>query len=376
MDDARALLDQLMGKDRHLAPELQRGLPKFTDEEVCKNHLLGLCPHELFTNTKYDIGPCKKAHDDHLKEKFEGDKSYQKYRRKWRPNLLGDLRRLLTDVDRRIALNKAKIDKSQTVSKEIEEETKNKLDKAKKEMAEVLKQAEGCAEEGMVEESKELMSAVEMLKKQVEELAQPRHEKYKKELICEVCGVIVDSEEAAAIAQGKSSWHEKGRQHTGFKTIREWIEKLKEEEEKEHTTPLKDGDGAAKDKPKDDESKDSDDDGKAKKDKKEDKKDEKKDDKKDRKEREGSRSKSRRKGRSRSVRKKEEKGGKEEKKRKRSSSSGSRKKDRSRSRDRKKKRSRSRRRRSSSRKRSEKRSRSRRRSRSRKRSKSRSRRRK
>lgn len=335
MDDARALLDQLMGKDRHLAPDKQRGLPKFTDDEMCRSYMMGLCPHVLFTNTKYDIGPCKKEHDDRMKEQFEGSKEHSKYRRRWRKKLIKELKKLLTDVDRRIAQNKAKIAHSVSTNKEIEDDTKKKLEKARKEMDETLKQAQGSAEEGMVEESKELMAAVEMLKKQVEELSQPRHEKYKKELICEVCGVIVDSEEAAAVASGKSSWHEKGRQHTGFKAVRETIEKLQEEEAKD--------DG----KEDDDASSETMDEHGVQKVKKKNRG----------KSRSKSKSKSKKRSRSnkrgRDEKKKDEKG--KESRRKRSSSSRS-KKDRSRSRDRKKRRSRSRdRRRSPSRKRSEKR---------------------
>jgi hypothetical protein len=40
MDEARALLDQLMGKDRNLPAE-QRRARHFTDEDVCKYYLCG-----------------------------------------------------------------------------------------------------------------------------------------------------------------------------------------------------------------------------------------------------------------------------------------------------------------------------------------------
>merc|ERR1712014_292236 len=69
----------------------------------------------------------------------------------------------------------------------------------------------------------------EPLKKQIEELS-GYYEKYKKDLICEVCGVIVDEAEAASAKAGKSSWHENGRQHLGFKAIRERLVTLEKEE--------------------------------------------------------------------------------------------------------------------------------------------------
>lgn len=40
MDDARALLDQLMGKDRDKPPE-QRRARHFSDPDVCKHYLCG-----------------------------------------------------------------------------------------------------------------------------------------------------------------------------------------------------------------------------------------------------------------------------------------------------------------------------------------------
>jgi hypothetical protein len=30
--------------------------------------LLSFCPNDLFPNTKADIGPCERRHDDYLKE--------------------------------------------------------------------------------------------------------------------------------------------------------------------------------------------------------------------------------------------------------------------------------------------------------------------
>ena len=38
-----------------------------TDPKVCRSQLAGTCPHDLFTNTKQDIGPCTKIHSEALK---------------------------------------------------------------------------------------------------------------------------------------------------------------------------------------------------------------------------------------------------------------------------------------------------------------------
>jgi RNA-binding protein Luc7-like 2 len=58
MTDAfRAMLDELMGKERD-APLHERSNRKvvFTDSDVCKYELVSVCPHQLFKNTKSDLG--------------------------------------------------------------------------------------------------------------------------------------------------------------------------------------------------------------------------------------------------------------------------------------------------------------------------------
>lgn len=57
VDAMRAMLDELMGKERDVPLEerTNRGY-KFSDPEVCKHALAGLCPYGLFKNTKSDLG--------------------------------------------------------------------------------------------------------------------------------------------------------------------------------------------------------------------------------------------------------------------------------------------------------------------------------
>merc|ERR1712048_637986 len=144
--------------------------------------------------------------------------------------MIRELKRLLEEVDRRIQLNRHKILKNSTVNEEIEAEQKKKASDLKDEVAKLMKQAEETAEEGMLDESQELVKKTEPLKKQIEELQVGYYEKYKKDLICEICGVIVDEAEAASAKVGKSSWHENGRQHLGFKAIRERLVELEKED--------------------------------------------------------------------------------------------------------------------------------------------------
>jgi hypothetical protein len=64
MDAQRALLDELMGAERDV-PLQQRSHRQlhFTDPGVCKYELAGVCPNQLFTNTRSDLGACRSSRD-------------------------------------------------------------------------------------------------------------------------------------------------------------------------------------------------------------------------------------------------------------------------------------------------------------------------
>lgn len=54
-DAMAAMLDELMGPKRNV--ELGKDTKvTFDDPDICPFYLVGLCPHDLFTNTKADLG--------------------------------------------------------------------------------------------------------------------------------------------------------------------------------------------------------------------------------------------------------------------------------------------------------------------------------
>jgi hypothetical protein len=44
-------------------------------QRVCKLYLCGLCPHDVFSKTKMEIGACEKIHSDQLKEEYEAKRA-------------------------------------------------------------------------------------------------------------------------------------------------------------------------------------------------------------------------------------------------------------------------------------------------------------
>ncbi|KAJ6794020.1 putative RNA-binding protein Luc7-like 1 isoform X1 [Iris pallida] len=73
MDAIRKQLDVLMGANRNGdVTEVNR---KYYDRDVCRLHLSGLCPHDLFQLTKMDLGPCPKVHSLQLRKEYEEAKA-------------------------------------------------------------------------------------------------------------------------------------------------------------------------------------------------------------------------------------------------------------------------------------------------------------
>ena len=72
--------------------------------QICKFNLLSFCPNDLFPNTKADIGPCEKRHDDFLKEQFinSNDAEKESFERKYEAELIEQLTRMVAQVDSKI----------------------------------------------------------------------------------------------------------------------------------------------------------------------------------------------------------------------------------------------------------------------------------
>ena len=92
MDDFRKELDEMLGKDRNL-PRAERLKKRehFDDNDVYKYFLVAFCPHELFINTRNDIGRCKKRHDSFFKQMYLSDANRLYYQKKYELSLLGNL---------------------------------------------------------------------------------------------------------------------------------------------------------------------------------------------------------------------------------------------------------------------------------------------
>jgi hypothetical protein len=164
MDAQRALLDELMGAARNLTDEERRGFKevKWDDREVCAFYMVRFCPHDLFVNTKSDLGACSRIHDPKLKESFENSPRHDSYVPKFEAELAQFCEKLVNDLDRKVRRGRERL--AQEVEPvpppSLSAEKAEQLSVLEEKVKNLLEQVEALGEEGKVDEAEALMRKV------------------------------------------------------------------------------------------------------------------------------------------------------------------------------------------------------------------------
>ncbi|XP_063077962.1 putative RNA-binding protein Luc7-like 1 isoform X1 [Engraulis encrasicolus] len=222
----RALLDQLMGTARDGDETRQR--VKFTDERVCKSHLLNCCPHDILSGTRMDLGECSKIHDLALRADYEiASKERDLF---FELDAVDHLESFIVDCDRRTELAKKRLAETQ---EEISAEGAAKAEKVhelNEEIGKLLAKAEQLGAEGNVDEAQKVLQEVEKVrtkKKDAEEEyrnSMPASSFQQQKLrVCEVCSAYLGLHDN----DRRLADHFGGKLHLGFIQIREKLEQLK-----------------------------------------------------------------------------------------------------------------------------------------------------
>ncbi|KAI7774997.1 luc7-domain-containing protein [Diaporthe eres] len=106
--EQRKLLEQLMGGGM-AARSSQISL---TDPKACRSYIAGTCPHDLFTNTKQDLGPCPKVHSEALKAEYEGLPEPERKRYGFEHDYMRDLQKYIDECNRRIDVAQRRLEKT------------------------------------------------------------------------------------------------------------------------------------------------------------------------------------------------------------------------------------------------------------------------
>ncbi|XP_062381507.1 putative RNA-binding protein Luc7-like 1 isoform X1 [Sardina pilchardus] len=222
----RALLDQLMGTARDGDETRQR--VKFTDERVCKSHLLNCCPHDILSGTRMDLGECSKIHDLALRADYEiASKERDLF---FELDAVDHLESFIADCDRRTELAKKRLAETQ---EEISAEGAAKAEKVhelNEEIGKLLAKAEQLGAEGNVDEAQKVLQEVEKVrikKKDAEEEyrnSMPASSFQQQKLrVCEVCSAYLGLHDN----DRRLADHFGGKLHLGFIQIRDKLEALK-----------------------------------------------------------------------------------------------------------------------------------------------------
>ncbi|XVF11197.1 hypothetical protein REPUB_Repub08aG0005200 [Reevesia pubescens] len=239
MDAQRALLDELMGTARNLTEEEKKGHReiRWDDKEVCAFYMVRFCPHDLFVNTRSDLGPCPRVHDQKLKESFEKSPRHDAYVPKFEAELAQFCEKLVMDLDRRVRRGRERLDQEVEPAPPapLSAEKSEQLSVLEEKIKNLLEQVETLGEAGKVDEAEALMRKVEVLHAEKTALTQqPQNDKVlmlaqeKKMALCEVCGSFLIANDAAERTQS----HVTGKQHIGYGMVRDFISEFKEAKEK------------------------------------------------------------------------------------------------------------------------------------------------
>ncbi|KAI3808016.1 hypothetical protein L1987_23957 [Smallanthus sonchifolius] len=239
MDAQRALLDELMGSARNLTEEERRGHREITwdDKEVCGFYMVKFCPHDLFVNTRSDLGPCPKIHDPKLKESFETSPRHDSYVPRFEAELAHFCEKLVMDLDRKVRRGRERLAQEVEVPPPppVPVEKSEQLTVIEEKIKNLLESVEALGEAGKVDEAGALMRKVDLLNIEKTTLTlQSQNEKVlmlaqeKKMALCETCGSFLIANDALERTQS----HVTGKQHIGYGMVRDFLSEYKESKEK------------------------------------------------------------------------------------------------------------------------------------------------
>ncbi|KAI9893971.1 MAG: splicing factor [Vezdaea aestivalis] len=229
--EQRKLLEQLMGDQLMGGGGASRGQQlSITDPKVCKSFLAGTCPHDLFTNTKQDLGSCLKVHSESLKAEYEATADKSKYSFDF--DYLRDMSKYIDECNRRIDTAQRRLEKTPDEIRQTNALLKQISDLSKtinNGLLEVSILGEtgsvglAVSEHFRVRQAKQMKEEKERELKALSDTSGPSgHQKLQ---VCDVCGAYLsrlDNDRRLAD-------HFYGKMHLGYAQMRKSAEALQKE---------------------------------------------------------------------------------------------------------------------------------------------------
>lgn len=242
---AAQLLDELMGRNRNINPNEKVKKPNWEDPEYCKYYMVKFCPHDLFVNTRADLGVCQRVHDDEVKELFQkADPCYKKSH--YQDEFLRFCQNMLNDVERKIQKGKQRLELMNTKTEGIpltQAQTEKNQEQVKlltENITSLEREAEEAGTRGDVEQAQGLMKLCDQLKEEKEQLLKQMENSHwtmtaelaaaqeKQMEVCQVCGAFL----IVGDAQQRIDDHLTGKQHVGYFKLQQAFDEMTSERER------------------------------------------------------------------------------------------------------------------------------------------------
>lgn len=240
-----AMLDELMGRNRNIHPNEKVKEITWEDSQVCRYYIVQFCPHDLFTNTKADLGSCPKIHDEDLRKKYqEAADGYKKTQfedefLRFSQRMVNDLSHKIKRAKERLLLTQMENAAANGISPQMQEEIEEKINILTDKINVLVDQAETAGCQGDVEEAQGLLKLCDQLKSERDELktsiglkAKPGEDgqfgPQKAMEVCETCGAFL----IVGDAQQRIDDHLMGKQHVGYARLKASVDTILEERRK------------------------------------------------------------------------------------------------------------------------------------------------
>ncbi|KAF7265661.1 hypothetical protein GWI33_020745 [Rhynchophorus ferrugineus] len=236
---AAQLLDELMGRHRNVAPNEEIKETNWEDAEYCSYYMVKFCPHELFVNTRADLGPCSKTHDEEARKLFQEAKKNHYKKLQYYDDFVRFCSSMINEVGRKIVKGKQRLALSgknvvNNANPAQAEKNQEKIDILNERINELEKEAEEAGTDGNVEQAQGLMKLCDKLKEERDVLkkqseggqlnmtAQLAVEQEKQMEVCEVCGAFL----IVGDAQQRIDDHLMGKQHMGYMRLKNAVDEI------------------------------------------------------------------------------------------------------------------------------------------------------
>lgn len=236
---AAALLDELMGRSRNDGSAIKKKKIKWEDPEYCKYFMVKFCPHDLFVNTKADLGPCPKLHCEEAKCQFsEAEDTFLKLQYeedfvRFAQGMLNEVERKIVKGEQRLALMGKSEPPPQLTSAQTQK-NEDQIALLTEKINNLVAEAEQMGIQGNVEQAQGLMKLCDQLKEEREALRRQNENSHwsatvelavaqeKQMEVCKVCGAFL----IVGDAQSRIDDHLMGKQHTGYGRLKAAVDEI------------------------------------------------------------------------------------------------------------------------------------------------------